>query len=73
MNSYQQAILVQLAWFSLVGFPNALAKGPDFDCDIAPILKRACWKCHGEQPRKAELDLRTSQQIRSGGLMSLSG
>ncbi len=67
MNSYKQAILVQLAWFSLVGLPNALANGPDFDRDIAPILKRACWKCHGEQPRKAKLDLRTPQQIRSGG------
>jgi hypothetical protein len=39
---------------------------PKFDIDIRPVLKAKCWKCHGDDVRKAELALHTPDGIRKG-------
>ena len=40
---------------------------PLFERDIKPILAANCWKCHGMEDRKANLDLRTPPLILQGG------
>jgi hypothetical protein len=39
---------------------------PAFAMDIRPILQAKCWKCHGENTRKAQLGLHTVEAIRKG-------
>ena len=43
------------------------AKRLTFEEDVFPILKVRCFKCHGEQARKAGLDLRRRFTIVKGG------
>ena len=45
---------------------ETLAQGPTFE-DIRPLLQAKCWRCHGEQSHKAELDLTTLAGILKGG------
>src|SRR5262245_19369755 len=50
--------------------PNQSGKAapqPDFEKDVAPIIKAKCLKCHGEKERKGELDLRTVASALKGG------
>jgi hypothetical protein len=44
-----------------------IGKAPLFERDIVPILVAHCQKCHGAQPRKAGLDLRSVATMLSGG------
>lgn len=63
-------IVIQIAWLAvseLVLFAGVESSGPDFRRDVVPILERACWKCHGQNEREAELDLRTGSAMRVGG------
>ncbi|MBI3862697.1 MAG: DUF1553 domain-containing protein [Planctomycetia bacterium] len=64
--SVSLCLLLVAPW--LVGVRVAAsAAPPDFDSDIAPILKAKCLKCHGETERKGELDLRSPASLRKGG------
>ncbi len=45
----------------------AQAAVPDFDRDVAPLIKTHCLKCHGASGRKANLDLRTKVGMLQGG------
>ncbi len=47
--------------------PARMAKTPVFETDIQPLLRARCFRCHGDQARKADLDLRTSAGILKGG------
>lgn len=40
---------------------------PTFEADIRPILKRACFECHGQDQQEAQLDVRTVTSILQGG------
>ena len=40
---------------------------PLFETNIVPILRSNCLACHGEEPRQADLDLRTIDSILQGG------
>lgn len=40
---------------------------PTFERDVVPILQAYCWKCHGGEARKADLDLRTFPLALQGG------
>ena len=42
-------------------------KGPIFEGDVQAILKSHCFKCHGFESRKANLDLRTRRLMLHGG------
>ena len=42
-------------------------KARSFERDVLPILKAYCWKCHGGEAWKAELDLRSLPLIIRGG------
>ena len=46
--------------------PPSPSRGPSFAADIQPLLRAKCWRCHGENVRKAELDLRSPDTIRKG-------
>ncbi len=74
-----RAILILLFSVVLATGPNALrgaeenqspkdtnAQGPTFD-DIRPLFQAKCWRCHGENPHKAELDLTTLAGVLKGG------
>lgn len=50
-------------WLSRV----ALAAGPDFDREIAPILLKHCVECHGGVDGAGGLDLTTAEGLRKGG------
>ncbi len=63
-------IVIQVVWLAGPGlalYAGADSNGPDFLRDVSPILERACWKCHGQNERKAKLDLRTASAMRVGG------
>ena len=45
----------------------ARAEPPQFDKDVAPILRDHCIKCHGGEARKGGLDLRTVASMTHGG------
>ena len=63
-------IVIQVVWLAGPGLAlcaGADSNGPDFLRDVSPILERACWKCHGQNERKAKLDLRTASAMRVGG------
>ena len=47
--------------------PRATGNAPDFETDIAPIFQVKCFKCHGENERKGELDLRSAAAVMKGG------
>ena len=44
----------------------AVARGPQFERDVLPILRAHCLKCHADRP-KAKLDLRTRAGMLRGG------
>lgn len=38
-----------------------------FETDVAPLLKKHCWKCHDQRTHKGELNLQTLDGLLSGG------
>ena len=46
--------------------PVGAANADFFDAHVAPLLQAKCGKCHGEETRKAELDLTSAAGIRRG-------
>jgi hypothetical protein len=44
-----------------------VAKTRSFERDVLPVLKAYCWKCHGGNAWKAELDLRSFPLLIKGG------
>ena len=46
---------------------NTASQVPTFEAVIRPLLQTKCWRCHGEESRKGELDLRTPAGILKGG------
>jgi len=40
---------------------------PVFETDVAPLLKKHCWKCHNQRTRKGELNLQTLAGLHAGG------
>jgi hypothetical protein len=47
---------------------RAAEKPLTYEKDVRPILKAACFQCHGEEPKpKAKLDLRLVHLMRQGG------
>jgi hypothetical protein len=38
-----------------------------FRSDVLPVLRRFCWRCHGESVHESHLDLRTPGSILRGG------
>src|SRR6185436_995678 len=46
---------------------NSASPVPTFEAVIRPLLQTKCWRCHGEESRKRELDLRTPAGILKGG------
>lgn len=46
---------------------QSVAAPPEFDSEIAPILRTHCVKCHGAESRKGGLDLRTAAGLMHGG------
>jgi mono/diheme cytochrome c family protein len=49
------------------GQPAGADRAPLFEKDVLPLLQAKCVRCHGDQARKAELDLRTRAGILKGG------
>ena len=56
-----------LLWLAALHVTGVRAQTPQFDKDIAPVLRDHCIKCHGAEMRKAGLDLRTIAAITQGG------
>jgi hypothetical protein len=51
----------------LTGCSRAAAQGIDFDRDVAPILRKRCGRCHGEDRQKSGLRLdRRADMLRGG-------
>lgn len=46
--------------------PRAVAEGPFFDRDVAPIFKAKCIRCHSEKMQKGELNLSSAEGVRKG-------
>jgi cytochrome c553 len=71
MNCLRQSLQI-LVFALLASLQAALVfaaenpAAPQFESDILPLLKAKCWKCHGEEVRKAELSLHTPDAIRKG-------
>lgn len=64
------ASLLILTAMLLTGTPvcgDAMAAAPTFEKEVRPILKAKCYRCHGTEAQKAELDLRTPDSIEKGG------
>src|SRR5262245_60342013 len=40
---------------------------PSYQRDIRPLFQAKCLRCHGDRPRKADLDLSTPASIQKGG------
>jgi len=40
---------------------------PNFQRDVEPILRTNCYRCHGEETRKAELNLSSAAGLQRGG------
>lgn len=45
----------------------AMADGPDFTKDVAPILTKYCAGCHNDEDREGKLSLQTYQSLLKGG------
>ncbi|MHC5540257.1 c-type cytochrome domain-containing protein, partial [Singulisphaera rosea] len=43
------------------------AASPEFTRDVAPLLQKHCYKCHGTEGGKGGLDLRTVGAMLQGG------
>ena len=48
-------------------FADAADQSPQFERDIAPLLKRACVKCHGPTRQEGGLNLATMNGVLAGG------
>jgi mono/diheme cytochrome c family protein len=59
-------VLLALAAAGRCAAPGA-ELAPRFEDDIRPLLQAKCTRCHGDKPRKAELDLGTAAGILKGG------
>jgi hypothetical protein len=46
---------------------NTATRVPLFQDDVRPLLQARCARCHGEKPRKADLNLTTAAGILRGG------
>ncbi|MBC7853811.1 MAG: PSD1 domain-containing protein [Pirellulaceae bacterium] len=57
--------LAAFAAFCLPGL--ALAAGPKWETDIAPLFKRQCVKCHGPAKQEGKLNLSTPAGVLRGG------
>jgi hypothetical protein len=61
-------LLVCLALAGAAGTPLFGAdRAPSYQDDIRPLLQAKCVRCHGDKPRKADLDLSTPAGILKGG------
>jgi hypothetical protein len=50
-----------------VGKENGPARVPRYRDDIQPLLQAKCARCHGQKPRRADLDVTTPAGILKGG------
>ena len=75
LSHHQSSILsdlgvltLTLALLGLGEWGWAAEAAPTFEADIRPILKVACWHCHGEaDERKGGLDVRLVRLLQEGG------
>src|SRR5438477_11778796 len=62
------AALAALYLFALTPSASAAPKGPvSFINDVAPILKKNCFGCHGAKNPKGKLDMTKYESFRKGG------
>ncbi len=47
--------------------PAATRQGITYEADIKPLLKNACFRCHGEEKQKGDLRLDSLKAILEGG------
>jgi Protein of unknown function (DUF1553)/Protein of unknown function (DUF1549)/Planctomycete cytochrome C len=47
--------------------PPAVSQPVDFTRDVAPILSKSCYSCHGSRKQKSGLDLHDPQRALAGG------
>ncbi len=47
--------------------PPAASRPVDYDRDVAPILSRSCYRCHGEKKHKGGLALHLKDGLMAGG------
>ncbi len=52
---------------SVAGKPTPVSPQPLFERDVLPIFQKHCLKCHGDNSRKAELDLSSLGGVLRGG------
>src|SRR5205823_8477634 len=46
---------------------NVVGGVPSYRNQVRPLLQAKCYRCHGDQRRRADLDLRTPAGILAGG------
>jgi hypothetical protein len=67
----RSALLLALLLAGIFLVPGPLvAQGPrepTFEKDIVPIFQARCWKCHGADKQKGDLDLRSKAALLRGG------
>ena len=68
-TSARPRFLGLLVWIAvLLARVEASESAPTFEADVRPILKVACWHCHGEDgEREGGLDVRLVRLMQSGG------
>jgi hypothetical protein len=53
--------------FGAVSVASGVAAAPTWEKDVRPILKNRCFKCHGDDEQKADLNLQTIDAALKGG------
>jgi uncharacterized protein DUF1553/uncharacterized protein DUF1549/cytochrome c len=75
MTSMLKFVVCFAAASAAGAFPGTAAKAdlakPQFESDVAPILRQHCVKCHGEGTPQAGLDLRSASSVLRGGKSGL--
>jgi hypothetical protein len=61
------ALVVVIALTPAGRVQSPVAKTPEFEKDVLPVLTARCLKCHGGDKPKAKLDLRTRAGMLQGG------